>query len=89
MGYSNLNGGKLKWQMLSAHDTNVALISANLNITNHECQTQKHQNIHNYLQCEKPPRYTANLILEFHENETKDQFVKARYNGKYAFLCEK
>jgi hypothetical protein len=34
---SNLFDGSLKWQMLSAHDTTVAVIAAGLNITSFDC----------------------------------------------------
>ena len=37
--------------------------------------------------CKSFPKYTANMILEFHE-ENKDQYLKVRYNGDHVKICE-
>ena len=87
---THLNGGRLKWQMLSAHDSNVASLQTALNITSAECLYDEYRGRGDqHLQCKVPPRYTANLIMEFHESEDQTEFVKVRYNGEYVFLCEK
>jgi hypothetical protein len=34
---TKLEGGDLKWQMLSGHDTTIAMLNSYLNITSAEC----------------------------------------------------
>lgn len=40
-----------------------------------------------YLNCEDGPDFAANLLIELHNDP--EPYVKIKYNGNYAKLCEK
>lgn len=44
-----------------------------------------------HLNCVHRPAFASSVIIELHQddNNIKNHFVKARYNGEYMKLCEK
>jgi len=69
---SSTYNNPLKWVMLSAHDTNVHLVSAALNITSSDCLLAERfpehfPNVPEFFNCEQYPRFTSSLIFELHQ----------------------
>ncbi|EAR84653.1 histidine acid phosphatase family protein (macronuclear) [Tetrahymena thermophila SB210] len=96
----NVNG--LKWVMFSAHDTNVQLISAALNLTSIDCLLHKRfpdkfKPSTPYYNCEFAPEFASSLIFELYQADVKvdeqinkgDFYIRLRRDGKYMNLCER
>lgn len=88
------NSTSFKWKMFSAHDTTVGMISTGLNITSYECidklLAKKSSGIDVLKddECFLYPEYASNIIIELHD-ESGNNVVKVRYNGKYVKICGK
>ena len=67
----------------------VALVTK-LNLTSPNCLTQKYKNqTITDDNCEDPPSFSANLLMEVHEDDSFSNFIKIKYNGNYVKLCGK
>lgn len=88
-----INGAdnKLKYLMLSAHDSNLGYVLPGLNITNYRCIVDIfHNGKTEDLNCFPGPKFASNLLLELHQDEdTNEYYIMIDYNGEYVNLCEK
>ena len=77
---------RLKWLMLSAHDTNLINVLPILGLTNSQCLEQRFRGKPEHDNCEPYPLFASNLIVELHS--INNQYViKINYNGEYKTLA--
>lgn len=87
---SKVNNETLKkFVLFSGHDTTLGYLYTALNITNYECHYELWRtNNTNYVNCEPYPAYASNLIIELHEENEGEFFIKLKVNGKYLNVCD-
>jgi hypothetical protein len=79
---------QLKFTFIAGHRSNVHPLAVILNLTNAECLAQRWRGeTVTSLNCVDSPQFTANLIIELHEDDSLARFVRVKYNGEYVYLC--
>lgn len=79
----------MKWTFLSAHDSDMAPMYLNLNLTSSTCVEELYRKgSTSALNCEGFPLFASSLIWELHQDDKRNFTVKIRSNGKYMKLCE-
>lgn len=81
-----------KFVYYSGHDRTVSMILSGLNYSSFLCAYNKFMGFEDSQSnqsdiCLKFPHYAANLLIELHESENKNTYVKIRYNGNYLPMC--
>ena len=86
---------KLKYIMLSAHDSTLSPFMAALNLTSWQCVYQRFKNasLDAFDNCvQGHPLFASQIIIELHSKEKKGEkqfHVKLLYNGEKMNLCQK
>lgn len=86
---------KLKYIMLSAHDSTLSPFMAALNLTSWQCVYQRFKNgsLDEFDNCvQGHPLFASQIIIELHSRKKKGEkkfYVKILYNGEKMNLCQK
>ena len=82
--------GEKRWSMFFTKEGTISPLMTTLNLTSTDCLTQRFKNqTVTSLNCMDPPSMSSNLIMELHEDDAFEHYVRIKYNGEYANLCEK
>ena len=67
---------------------NLIPLVTKLNLTSTDCLNKqwKNQTVDS-INCVDVPSFSANMLLELHEDESFNHFIKIKYNGYYVNLC--
>lgn len=75
-----------KFQLFSAHDTNIALFLSNLGLVDPECYLEQYFKKETKLPCRPMPPFAANLLFEL-KKRGDVYFIRTLYNGSPLPLC--
>lgn len=88
MKQATLHGNEKKWSSYFIKEQNMIPLINQLNLTSPSCLTQKYKNqTMTENNCVDPPSFSANLLMELHEDDSFNHFIKIKYNGFYVNLC--
>lgn len=74
--------------MFFAKEGTLSPLVTAMNLTSTDCLTQKYKNqTVTALNCVDPPSFSSNMIIELHEDDAFENFIRVKYNGEYVNLC--
>ena len=76
--------------VISCHDTDIAALYTDLNISSSQCVEELYRKGKtDALNCQTDVGFASNLVIELHSDDGKGFYIMVRSNGKYVNLCEK